>query len=120
MLNCKRNTLWLMFVLLLLPAKLAFSIETPNINGTWKRNFGNDRTITFRLNGNNGAIIRPNGQSIPFTIIVSERDIKVSVRILFIRMEGVVAYTLSTDQRVLNLKASESRFKALDGDYEKE
>jgi hypothetical protein len=120
MLKGKRNTLWLMLIFLLLPAKLAFSNGIPNLNGTWKRSFGNDRIITFRLNGNNGAIIRPNGQSIPFTIIVSERDIKVSVRILFIRMESVATYTLSTDQRVLNLKASEPRFNALDGDYVKE
>jgi len=109
-----------MFVFLLLPAKLAFSSGIPNINGTWKRSLENGRIITLRLNGNNGALIRPNGQNIPFTIIMSERDIKVSVRILFIRMESVITYTLSTDQRLLNLKANDPRFKDLDGDYVKE
>jgi len=109
-----------MFIFLLLPAKLAFSIETPSINGTWKRSLGNDRIITLRFNGNNGALIRPNGQNIPFTIIMSERDIKVSVRIMFIRIESVITYTLSADQRLLNLKASDPRFKDLDGDYVKE
>ena len=109
-----------MLIFLLLPAKLAFSKEIPNLNGTWKRSFGNGRIITLRFNGNNGALIRPNGQSIPFTIILSERDIKVSVRIMFIRMESVITYTLSTDQRLLNLKASDPRFKDLDGDYVKE
>jgi len=109
-----------MFIFLLLPAKLAFSNGMPNLDGTWKRSLGNDRIITLRFNGNNGVLIRPNGQNIPFTLIMSERDIKISVRIMFIRIESVIAYTLSTDQRLLNLKASDPKLNDLDGDYLKE
>jgi len=109
-----------MLIFLLLPVKLAFSNERPNLDGTWKRSLGNDRIITLRFNGNNGVLIRPNGQNIPFTLIMSESDIKISVRIMLLRIESVIAYTLSTDQRLLNLKASDPRFKDLDGDYVKE
>jgi len=116
----KKNALVFIFLFLLLPAKLAFSSGIPNLDGTWKRSLGNDRIITLRFNGNNGVLIRPNGQNIPFTLIMSERDIKISVRIMFLRIESVIAYTLSTDQRLLNLITSDPRFKDLDGDYVKE
>ena len=116
----KRNTIWLMLIFLLISAKLAFSDGIPNLDGTWKRSLGHDRIITIHFNGNHGVLIRPNGQNIPFTLIMSERDIKISLRIMFIRIESVIAYTLSTDQKLLNLKASDPRFKDLDGDYVKE
>ena len=116
----KKNILWIMFIFILLPAKLVFSNEIPNLDGTWKRNLGNDRIITIRFNGNNGVLIRPNGQNIPFTLKMSESHIEISLRILFIRIESDITYTLSTDQRLLNLKTSDPRFKDLDGDYVKQ
>ena len=116
----KRNILWLTFIFLLLPVKLAFSNELPKLDGTWKRSLGNNRIITLRFNGNNGVLIRPNGQNIPFTLIMSEKDITISMRIMFIRIESIITYTLSTDQRLLNLKTSDPRFKDLDGDYVKQ
>ena len=116
----KKNILWLMFIFLLLPAKLVFSNEIPNLDGTWKRNLGNDRIITIRFNGNNGVLTRPNGQNIPFTLKMSESHIEISMRILFIRIESVITYTLSSDKRELHLKTSDPRLNALDGDYVKQ